>query len=403
MKKLITLLLAVAGMVSTASAKTIYFANNFSNINSLKLYLYTNEGETKNADFPGVDFPLAEDYTIDGYSVYALDLGNYEKFIISFYYDDNNSWRRESQPTSCSAYNNNDAIDFSSSWTDNKVALTSALTVYDYSFSIVANEGIALSNIYLYQDGDLTGSWPGEDLVNGGSAYSYSHKSFKPSISTVIFNNGNNTHQTGNLWATPGTNTYFIATITSTKNNTYNTYGQGVEIKESGYATAVSKSPLSIPSGIAYYATDDRDGNATAHILTSPNADVPMLVKGNANTIYAFAAASSGTDNTSENAFCKGKDGNLGANEDGGYNYILKGGEFYLANGNYVSSEKAYLKLSVEAKGRVLRFFDNEETSISGITTMSYDSEGCYNLNGQRIANPSKGLFIRNGKKVLVK
>ncbi len=403
MKKLITLILAMAGMVSTASAKTIYFANNFSNINSLKLYLYTNEGETKNAEFPGVDFPAAEDYTIDGYSVYALELGSYEKFIITFKYDDNSSWQRESQPALCSAYNENDAVDFSSSWSDNKVALTSALTVYDYTFSVTANEGLTLSKIYLYQDGDLSGSWPGKDLVNSGSSYSYSHKSFKPNISTVIFNNGNGTHQTGNLWAEPGTNDYYIASITSTKNDTYNTYGQGVKTNDKGYATTVSYSPLSIPEGFAYYATDDNDGTATAHYLKSPSANVPMLVKGNANTIYAFAAANSGSDDTSTNAFHAGSNANLGATDGGGYNYILKGDAFYLANDNYVRNDKAYLKLSKEATGRALKFIDNEETGINAVTTQTGNVNACYNLSGQRVANPTKGLYIRGGKKVMVK
>lgn len=48
-----------------------------------------------------------------------------------------------------------------------------------------------------------------------------------------------------------------------------------------------------------------------------------------------------------------------------------------------------------------------EKVDASGISTIKGDTENgdgtYYNLNGQRVAKPSKGLFIHNGKKVIVK
>ena len=44
-----------------------------------------------------------------------------------------------------------------------------------------------------------------------------------------------------------------------------------------------------------------------------------------------------------------------------------------------------------------------DATSIDGIETQEISAEGEYfNLNGQRVAHPNKGLYIVNGKKVIV-
>lgn len=46
--------------------------------------------------------------------------------------------------------------------------------------------------------------------------------------------------------------------------------------------------------------------------------------------------------------------------------------------------------------------FDNEVTGINSIET-GYGIDGYYNLNGQRVMSPKKGLYIKNNKKVIVK
>ena len=389
MKKLITLLLAVAGMVSTASATTIYFVDNWGK-DGFKIHYWGGDNGT-DWNSPE-DFPSALAEKIDGFSVYELNVGNNTSFLVKF--NDNGVH----QTVDVTSIADGDYYEFNE-WNDGNPTVKKFTTIYTYNYNVTT--ATEWSNLY-FHCWDNSGSnvstpdWPGQNLGK-----TFTCKSFSSDLKVIFHKNDGN--QTGDLWAAPGTNNYYIASITATKNDTYNTYGQGVKTNAEGYATTVSYSPLSIPSGIAYYATDDNDGTATAHSLTSPGADVPMLVKGNANTIYAFAAASSGSDDTSENAFNKGKDANLGASEDGGYNYILKGGEFYLANDNYVASNKAYLKLSVAAKGRVLKFFGDEETGINAVSSSMVNSDACYNLSGQRIANPAKGLYIRGGKKVIVK
>ncbi len=91
---------------------------------------------------------------------------------------------------------------------------------------------------------------------------------------------------------------------------------------------------------------------------------------------------------------------------DGVYNYILQQGEFYKANDGYLRANRAYLSTSydVSASGaRSLKIGFAEETGIS-LTPALSEGEGVYfNLRGQRVQSPGKGLYIVNGRKVVIK
>ena len=105
-----------------------------------------------------------------------------------------------------------------------------------------------------------------------------------------------------------------------------------------------------------------------------------------------------------------------------------KGLGFYLsvdkANNSYNGTRliatpgKAYLKVSEnEAKdpssAALARSFvfgsGNETTGIEGITIMGTDVqrhgtiEGIFDLQGRKISNPTKGIYIKNNKKVIIK
>ena len=65
---------------------------------------------------------------------------------------------------------------------------------------------------------------------------------------------------------------------------------------------------------------------------------------------------------------------------------------------------KAYLE--APANSRILSFsFDDETTSIDAIRMLKSESQSTevYNLNGQRINSPKRGLYLMNGKKVVIK
>ncbi len=85
--------------------------------------------------------------------------------------------------------------------------------------------------------------------------------------------------------------------------------------------------------------------------------------------------------------------------------YILIEGVFQPASAGTLPAGKAYLNIAVaSAHPLSLDFGDGDVTGIENLTIMpSRKGEGMvYDLQGRRVAQPAKGLYIVNGKKVFV-
>ena len=89
--------------------------------------------------------------------------------------------------------------------------------------------------------------------------------------------------------------------------------------------------------------------------------------------------------------------------------YVMSGGVFKALNGKTVTMplHKAYLKLENSVQGAKLVFcFDDEATGISSLVDGSevMGDGQTYNLQGVRVSDAaSKGIYIKNGKKFVVK
>ena len=94
---------------------------------------------------------------------------------------------------------------------------------------------------------------------------------------------------------------------------------------------------------------------------------------------------------------------------DGKKNYILQGGVFKkAADGGHLKANRAYLHTSYDVTAAGARdylefaFEDGDVTAIETVKGEKADGQ-YYNLNGQKVKNPTKGLYIINGKKVVIK
>ena len=87
--------------------------------------------------------------------------------------------------------------------------------------------------------------------------------------------------------------------------------------------------------------------------------------------------------------------------ENGGY--ILKDGVFQPATAGTLAAGKAYLAIAVSAHALELDFGNGNVTSINKVEAAKQNAGVYYNLAGQRVAQPTKGLYIVNGKKVVLK
>lgn len=69
-----------------------------------------------------------------------------------------------------------------------------------------------------------------------------------------------------------------------------------------------------------------------------------------------------------------------------------------------LAANKAYLAVPKDVEAREGWWFDSETTGIKTVENAASSINGeVYNLAGQRVAQPAKGLYIVNGKKVVVK
>ena len=89
--------------------------------------------------------------------------------------------------------------------------------------------------------------------------------------------------------------------------------------------------------------------------------------------------------------------------EADGTQFALKNGEFHrFVSGATIGAFRVYFTGLTAATSA--RFLDNDATGINGVQAIEKVLDGkFYNLQGQEVKNPIKGIFIVNGKKVILK
>ena len=86
--------------------------------------------------------------------------------------------------------------------------------------------------------------------------------------------------------------------------------------------------------------------------------------------------------------------------------YFIGNGAIYKSKGTTsMKAFRAYIKDKTNGVGEVKLYIDGLETGIEAIDNgqMTMDNEVIYNIAGQRVNKAQKGIYIVNGKKVLVK
>ena len=393
MKKLITLLILFVGMVSTAMAtKTIYVQNNCS-WPQMRSWQWGGASGAEQYMFIGSDVKVTT-ITVESETYYTvtLDDTNQTNFIIDKNY---NSGNEKTVDLAISSVKDGSFyyLTWSYDLSGTKYYTLTEKPVYTYNFSVEKAAGITLSNIYLWTGSSvLVGTYPGTSFTGGD--YTYRSYTDNPTIN-VIFNNGGDGYpKTADLTAAQGDNKYYISTMTQWG-------GQAVKTNGSGYATAVSTGYLDFSSDIAYVA-EDKGTWAQAHNIIGIYTGNPFLITGTASTTYCFAYGD-GAALPCTNAFKAGTGSTVASKSGDKYNYILNGGTFYAANDKTVAEGKAYLQLSAAATARALVFDDEETTGIAVVNVSQKMNGEFFNLAGQRVAQPAKGLYIVNGKKVIMK
>ena len=78
-------------------------------------------------------------------------------------------------------------------------------------------------------------------------------------------------------------------------------------------------------------------------------------------------------------------------------------GFYKVKAGAYVPAGKCYIQIAVAGAPDFLGF-EGEATGVNEVKEVNeVNDNSWYNLAGQRVAQPTKGLYIVNGKKVIIK
>ncbi len=179
-----------------------------------------------------------------------------------------------------------------------------------------------------------------------------------------------------------------------------------------GYATYAGSTPIdySDDSKFSAWAITAISGNAItcSKITGSVPAGTGVLLMGTAGKAVEPVVAASGTAPASNMLV-----GTLAPTDittvSGDYtNFGLSGNTFKKINNGTLPANKAYLRIltaNVPSTAREFTIvFDDMTTGVNDVRSKTEDVRGdFYNLNGQRVATPAKGLYIVNGKKVIIK
>ena len=170
-------------------------------------------------------------------------------------------------------------------------------------------------------------------------------------------------------------------------------------ITSAGYATFSSIYPVSIPDGVEAYAVKYTGGNTVSlNKVEAVPANTGVVLKAVAGE-YNLPVANADAIDTD----LKVSDGTVEGDQSTIYvlnNKDDKVGFYQLKSGNKLEAGKAYLKITAnEARGFI--GFD-EATGVNEVKVNKAAAKTgkIYNLNGQIVSKPSKGLFIVDGKVV---
>ena len=176
-------------------------------------------------------------------------------------------------------------------------------------------------------------------------------------------------------------------------------------ISVAGYATFANANAVDFTgTGVKVMTALYENGKITYTEVTSKQvpAGEPVILQGDEGTYNATVIASA---EELQNNSLQVSDAPI--RSDGTY-YCLanksKGVGFYkVAEGTYVKAGKAYLKIDADAKDF---FCINDETDGIGQIengNMTMENAEIYNLAGQRVNKAQKGIYIVNGKKIVIK
>lgn len=189
------------------------------------------------------------------------------------------------------------------------------------------------------------------------------------------------------------------------------------ELKQAGdFALGTFSAPynVTLPEGVtAYIATSSTNNAVNLEELegTTLPANTPVVLKADAAGFYPMKQTTDAAEAITKANLLEGTGAVRTLSPVNGA-FVLgqsngKAG-FYNYTAPAMGAFKAYLPKTTsdgeQIRVKSIQFPDGETTAINDIENIVEDKNApIYNLSGQRVTNPTKGVYIQNGKKFIVK
>lgn len=165
--------------------------------------------------------------------------------------------------------------------------------------------------------------------------------------------------------------------------------------KYNTYVPAKALDFSSVEGLTAYYVTAVTATEATLTKATTVAAGEGIILEGTADVEYDVPVASGEVTANSANLLA------TGTISEG--DFILYDGKFVPCSGGTLPDGKAYLpKASITSSAKALILGFGDATGINEAKAAKADG-AIYSISGVRVAQPQKGVYIMNGRKVIVK
>jgi hypothetical protein len=168
---------------------------------------------------------------------------------------------------------------------------------------------------------------------------------------------------------------------------------KGVTVNADGSATLEFEDATDVQAGKPFMMKADEAGTSyTINGVLLPATGLQPVSQESGDVKYTFTGSYAASTDLSNVVFA-----------------LIQGDKYFYHNTGKPSSAKAFRAWFVnestdEAGSRIsFNFGDDVITGINEVQTNGQDAEAVYNLQGQRVVNAKKGLFIQNGKKVVIK
>ena len=177
-----------------------------------------------------------------------------------------------------------------------------------------------------------------------------------------------------------------------------------LSMTDAGFATLILPFDAELPAGLrAYTCTGLNGDNVMLEKQDMIPANTPLLIEGSEG-VYTFRGEPVATEDTYTVGLLTGVYTKCTASEGMFVLTIIDGKvAFYPAdpyNPPTIGANRCYLSIPDASLVKGLYFDTDNATSVNGIKN-TLTEDGFYNLNGQRIENPNRGIYVTKGRKIL--